>query len=73
MIICNAGNDDISDLGGDDTYIYNVGDGCYYIRDYGGNNDTIQFEAGTTFSNIQFAHNQDNSNNLEISFNGIEY
>ena len=68
----NAGNDDISDLGGDDTYIYNVGDGCDYIRDYGGNNDTIQFGAGITSSNVQFAHNQDNSNNLEISFNGIE-
>ena len=68
----NAGNDDISDLGGDDTYIYNVGDGCDYIRDYGGNNDTIQFGTGITSTNIQFAHNQDNYNNLEISFNGIE-
>ena len=57
--------------GGNDTYIYNIGDGHDYIADISGN-DTIQFGTGITSTNIQFAHNQDNYNNLEISFNGIE-
>ena len=57
--------------GGNDTYIYNIGDGHDYIADISGN-DTIQFGTGITSTNIQFAHNQDNSNHLEISFNGIE-
>ena len=57
--------------GGNDTYIYNVGDGHDYIADISGN-DTIQFGEGISSSNIQFAHNQDNYNHLEISFNGLD-
>ena len=55
----------------DDTYIYNLGDGWDTINDENGN-DSIQFSEGISSSNIQFAHNQDNYNHLEISFNGLE-
>ena len=36
--------------GGNDTYIYNIGDGNKYIVDLGGN-DTIQFGVGITTEN----------------------
>ncbi len=52
--------------GGNDTYIYNIGDGNKYIVDLGGN-DTIQFGVGITQENIRFLKDLQN-NNLEIWF-----
>lgn len=67
-----GGNDTYwEEEGGDDTYIYNVGDCHDSISDAGGN-DTIRFGAGITSSNINFAHQQYDYNNLEITFDNIE-
>ncbi|MDO5304068.1 MAG: calcium-binding protein [bacterium] len=55
--------------GGNDTYIYNLGDGNDYICDVNGN-DTIQFGAGITSDNIMFLETSDG--HLEIRFQGSE-
>ncbi len=61
----NGGNDTISDTeGGDDTYIYNIGDGNDTITDFGGN-DTIQFGEGISASDVIFTKHD---NNLSITF-----
>lgn len=64
----NGGNDKFeSTLGGDDTYIFNLGDGHDYIKDVGGL-DTIKFGEGITLENIVAMKHLSN-NNLEIWFN----
>ncbi len=61
----NGGNDTIIDTeGGDDTYIYNIGDGIDTITDFGGN-DTIQFGEGISASDVIFTKHD---NNLSITF-----
>lgn len=63
-----GGNDYLeSTLGGDDTYIFNLGDGYDYIKDLGGA-DTVKFGEGITPQNIVMLRNLSN-NNLEIWFN----
>lgn len=63
-----GGNDYLESLnGGNDTYIFNLGDGADTIQDLGGN-DTIKFGEGITLENISFLRNFAN-NALEISFN----
>lgn len=42
-----------SHMESDDTYIYNIGDGCDYIEDIGGE-DTIKFGKGITIDNLEF-------------------
>ena len=57
------GDDHIEDrLGGDDTYIYNIGDGHDYIIDIGGN-DTVKFGEGISLENVRFTHR---NNNLQV-------
>ncbi|MGN0005258.1 MAG: calcium-binding protein [Candidatus Gastranaerophilaceae bacterium] len=64
------GNDNLFDnQGGDDTYIYNLGDGYDFITDFGGN-DTIRFGEGITASNLRM--NRQDNGNLEIYFDGLE-
>ena len=61
-----GGNDYFCDeQGGNDTYIYNLGDGYDCISDTNGN-DTIQFGTGITTNNVSF--NQTAEGNLEIRF-----
>ena len=61
-----GGNDYFCDeQGGNDTYIYNLGDGYDCISDTNGN-DTIQFGTGITTNNVSF--NQMAEGNLEIRF-----
>ena len=61
----NGGNDIIIDTeGGNDTYIYNRGDGFDNITDFGGN-DTIQFGEGISASDVIFTKHD---NNLSITF-----
>ena len=63
-----GGNDYLESLnGGNDTYIFNLGDGYDTIHDIGGL-DTIKFGEGITLENISFLRNFAN-NALEISFN----
>ncbi len=52
--------------GGNDTYIYNLGDCDKYISDFGGK-DTIKFGEGITTENIHFLRNLE-TNELEIWF-----
>ncbi len=63
------GGDDYieSKLGGNDTYIFNLGDGNDTISDIGGL-DTLEFGAGITLENISFTRNYA-TNSLEITFN----
>ena len=62
-----GGNDRLESLkGGNDTYIYNLGDGNDRIVDFGGN-DTIKFGEGITTQNIRFLKDL-TYNNLEIWF-----
>ena len=57
------GDDHIEERnGGDDTYIYNIGDGWDNIVEIGGN-DTIKFGDGITLNNLRFSNNH---NNLQI-------
>ena len=54
------GNDRIEDkFGGDDTYIYNLGDGYDYIVDVGGF-DSINFGEGISLDNLRFVHKYNN-------------
>jgi Ca2+-binding RTX toxin-like protein len=57
------GNDALSGLGGDDTYIYNNGDGTDTITDgaYGGNADKVTF-TGHSFAELRVANSSANSN-----------
>ncbi|MBQ9246456.1 hypothetical protein IJ182_09340 [bacterium] len=64
-----AGNDNYwDDQGGDDTFIYNLGDGDDWIENYGGY-DTIQFGSGITASMLRM-ENEDG--HLRIFFDGEE-
>lgn len=75
-IISNGGNNTFEGKGGDDyfeslaggndTYVFNLGDGCDYIKDLGGN-DVIKFGEGINANNIRFVKNLTN-NDLEIYF-----
>lgn len=60
------GNDSISDAGGNDFYLYGIGDGADTITDSAGN-DTIQFMNGITERNLAFTRSDDN---LNIAING---
>lgn len=63
-----GGNDRLESLyGGNDTYIFNIGDGEDYIKDFGGN-DTINFGQGITAQNICFLKDLV-TNNLELRIN----
>lgn len=54
-----GGNDTFTDEeGGNDTYIYNLGDGHDFIFDQDGN-DTIEFGYGITRNNVNFVKNGD--------------
>ncbi len=65
-----GGNDSFhSDKGGNDTYIYNLGDGWDFITDIGGN-DTIVLGEGITQDMIRMRRQW--SGNLEIFFDGEE-
>ncbi len=67
--IGGRGNDFIwNDQGGNDTYIYNIGDGFDTIEDYGGI-DTIKFGEGITTENIRF---MEGANHFVVWFEGIE-
>lgn len=58
-----GGHDHIEDRnGGNDTYIYNVGDGHDYIIDIGGN-DVVKFGEGISLENVRFAHRH---NDLQV-------
>lgn len=75
-IISNGGNNTFEGKGGDDyfeslaggndTYVFNLGDGCDYIKDLGGN-DVIKFGEGINANNVRFVKNLTN-NDLEIYF-----
>ena len=65
-----AGDDVLFDNeGGNDTFIYNIGDGNDIIMNYNGY-DTIQFGSGITMNNIRF-NTIDGTNNLNITFEDI--
>ena len=53
VIYGGAGNDKLNGGAGDDTYIWNLGDGLDTIYD-AGNNDTISFGDGISFSDLAF-------------------
>ena len=53
VIYGGAGNDKLNGGAGDDTYIWNLGDGLDTIYD-AGNNDTIYFGDGISFSDLAF-------------------
>jgi len=74
-----TGNDILSDdWGGDDTYVYNLGDGQDYVHDLkytasdlstktSGGNDTITFGVGIAFSDLKFEIVEPYSLNLVIT------
>ena len=65
-IICGAGNDTYYDSdAGNDTYIFNLGDGNDFISNNNGN-DIVRFGAGISLANTIFGC--DDSNNLVIRF-----
>ena len=64
-----GGNDNIYDPNGDDTYIYNLGDGDDFYHDEGGY-DTLQLGEGITQSMIHMQRRDDNA--LVITFEGQE-
>ena len=53
-IIGGKGNDSIQDYGGNDTYIYNLGDGNDTIEDGSGSSDILEFGEGITRENTFF-------------------
>ncbi len=53
IIEAKKGNDIINDPGGDDTYIFNLGDGQDIITDKNGD-DTIQFGEGIKLEDLEF-------------------
>lgn len=78
----NQGNDILTGGGGKDKFVYNLGDGVDTITDFGGLGkasnpsaaiiaevDTLKFQgAGLTAQNLLLTQN---SNNLEITFEGV--
>lgn len=64
----NGGNDGVYDEQGDDTYIYNLGDGDDHIHDISGY-DTIRFGEGITTENIRMNYE---GGSLRIWFEGYE-
>ena len=78
----NQGNDILTGGGGKDKFVYNLGDGVDTITDFGGLDkgsnpsaaiiaevDTLKFQgAGLTARNLLLTQN---SNNLEITFEGV--
>ncbi|MDZ8264117.1 DUF4347 domain-containing protein, partial [Nostoc sp. ChiQUE01b] len=78
----NQGNDTLTGGGGKDKFVYNLGDGVDPITDFGGLGkgsnpstaiiaevDTLKFQgAGLTARNLLLTQN---SNNLEITFEGV--
>ena len=69
-IMAGKGEDDnfIDTQGGDDIYIYHLGEGHDRIIDVGGT-DTIKFGEGITLDNLVFIRN---GNELNIHFDGVE-
>lgn len=67
-MIGGIGNDYLNGGNGDDTYIYNLGDGFDTITEAGGN-DKIVFGEGISQSDLSF---EKIGNNLKISINGDE-
>jgi VCBS repeat-containing protein len=62
-----AGDDVLSGNRGNDTYIFNRGDGQDVIKDSGGNLDTIRFGAGISANDITFIRD---GYNLVLGVNG---
>lgn len=65
-INAKRGNDRIYDYGGNETYLFNLGDGQDSILDYKGN-DRILFGAGITKNSLKFSKKD---RNLVINING---
>lgn len=66
ILVGGTGNDNLSGNAGDDTYIYNLGDGFDTIYEDGGN-DTIVFGQGITLEDLTF---RKSGTDLIINING---
>ena len=66
ILVGGTGNDNLSGNAGDDTYIYNLGDGFDTIYEDGGN-DTITFGQGITLEDLTF---RKSGTDLIINING---
>ena len=65
VLIGGKGDDILAGESGDDTYIFNLGDGKDQIYDYNGGSDTIKFGSNLNANEIKFNQNQ---NNLIIKY-----
>ncbi|WP_145984416.1 calcium-binding protein [Bradyrhizobium nitroreducens] len=71
-----AGNDTLSGGNGNDTYVFGRGYGSDTIEDrvgfiLSGTDDTVQFKAGISRSDLAF-HHDGNTSDLRITFNGSD-
>ncbi len=67
LYIGGTGNDTIEDTGGDDTYLFNLGDGQDTISDSAGASDTLTFGVDVDKYTVKFEHIGDN---LVLSIDG---
>ncbi len=71
MFIAGAGNDTLSGMGGNDTYLYNIGDGDDVVIDstlYYTETDILRFGAGIATSDLVLRFASEDRNDIVISF-----